>query len=171
MAVGMSTVFAFLGILVVSMHALARAVQLFPPEEAPARPEPAPKPVLCVDLSPKVRRQFKIYSITGRPPVQSPCSRETEWQQVLQLFSQRLNMASFQTNFGSLNPASIKNKKQGEIQNQLEQVQTHREIELMVSLLTLRNRNWVQEQIKMSRRLADMAPVSLGSIAVTREYL
>lgn len=80
-------------------------------------------------------------------------------------------MASFQTNFGSLNPASIKNKKQGEIQNQLEQVQTHREIELMVSLLTLRNRNWVQEQIKMSRRLADMAPVSLGSIAVTREYL
>jgi hypothetical protein len=47
--------------------------------------------------------------------VQSPCSRDTEWQQVLQLFSQRLNMASFQTNFGSLNPSSIKNKKQGEI--------------------------------------------------------
>lgn len=61
----------------------------------PPQPKPAPKPALCVDLSPKVRRQFKIYSITGRPPVQSPCSRDTEWQQVLQLFSQRLNMASF----------------------------------------------------------------------------
>lgn len=31
MVVGMSTVFAFLGILVVSMHALARAARLFPP--------------------------------------------------------------------------------------------------------------------------------------------
>ena len=41
----------------------------------------------------------------------------------------------------------------------------------MVSLLTLRNRNWVQEQIKMSRRLANMRPVSFESIVVTREYL
>ena len=90
-----------------------------------------------------MRRHFKIYRITKNQPVQSPCSRDTEWQQVLQLFSQRLNMASFQANLGSLNPSSVKNKKQGEIQSQLEQIQTHREIELMVSILTLRNRNWV----------------------------
>jgi len=80
-------------------------------------------------------------------------------------------MSSFQANLGNLNPASIKNKKQGEIQSQLEQIQTHREIELMVSILTLRNRNWVQEQIKMSRRLANMRPVSFESLVVTREFL
>lgn len=139
--------------------------------ESASRHKPQPKPELTVDLSPKVRRHFKIYRITRTPPVQSPCSRETEWQQVLQLFSQRLNMASFQANLGNLNPASVKNKKQGEIQNQLEQIQTHREIELMVSILTLRNRNWVQEQIRMSRRLANMRPVSFESLVVTREFL
>ena len=139
--------------------------------EPGSRPKPPPKPKISVDFSPKVRRHFKIYSITSRPPVQSPCSRDTEWQQVLQLYAQRLNMSSFQANLGNLNPASIKNKKQAEIQSQLEQIQTHREIELMVSILTLRNRNWVQEQIKMSRRLANMRPVSFESLVVTREFL
>ena len=42
MTVGMSTVFAFLGILVISMHALARVARFFPPEQAPVRTAPAP---------------------------------------------------------------------------------------------------------------------------------
>ena len=47
----------------------------------------------------------------------------------------------------------------------------HREIELMVKLLNLRNRNWVQEQIKMSKRLSNMQPGSFDSLVVTREFL
>jgi len=47
----------------------------------------------------------------------------------------------------------------------------HRDIELMVKLLNLRNRNWVQEQIRMSRKLANMQAGSLDSLVVTREYL
>ena len=65
-------------------------------------------------------------------------------------------MASFQQNIGGITPQTMKNKKQSEIQQHLEQIQLHREIELMVTLLNLRNRNWLQEQIKMSRRLASM---------------
>lgn len=41
----------------------------------------------------------------------------------------------------------------------------------MVKLLNLRNRNWVKEQIRMSRRLAQMQPGSFDSLVVTREYL
>ena len=40
MAVGMTTVFAFLGILVISMHALARVAGLFPPVEPPEQEAP-----------------------------------------------------------------------------------------------------------------------------------
>ena len=47
----------------------------------------------------------------------------------------------------------------------------HRDIELMVKLLNLRNRNWVQEQIRMNRKLANMQAGSLDSLVVTREYL
>lgn len=118
-----------------------------------------------------MQRHYRVYNISGKPPVQGPCSRDNEWQQVLQLYGQRLNMSSFHANLGSPNPALIKNKKQAEIQSQLEQVQTHREIELMVSILSLRNRNWVQEQLKMSRRLANMRPVSFESLVITREFL
>jgi len=41
----------------------------------------------------------------------------------------------------------------------------------MVKVLNLRNRNWLQEQIKMSRRLANMDSGSFDSLVVTREYL
>jgi hypothetical protein len=123
------------------------------------------------DISPRIVRQFRIYNISSKTPVHAPYSRETEWQQVLQLYAQKLNMSSFSSNIGGLNPASLKNKKQAEIQNHLEQIQMHREIELMVKLLNLRNRNWVQEQIKMSRRLANMQPGSFDSLVVTREHL
>jgi hypothetical protein len=47
----------------------------------------------------------------------------------------------------------------------------HRDIELMVKLLNLRNRNWVQEQIRMSKRLQNMQPGSFDSLVVTREFL
>lgn len=54
-------------------------------------------------------------------------------------------MASFQQNIGGLNLSNLKAKKPQEIQSHLEQIQLHREIELMVKVLNLRNRNWVQE--------------------------
>lgn len=44
-------------------------------------------------------------------PVHAPYSRETEWQQVLQLYAAKLNMSSFSQNIGGLNPGSLKNKK------------------------------------------------------------
>ena len=40
MTVGMTTVFAFLGILVISMHVLARVAARFPPAEPPERAAP-----------------------------------------------------------------------------------------------------------------------------------
>ena len=78
-------------------------------------------------------------------------------------------MSSFQWNLGGFQ--SVKGKKPFEIQRHLEQVQLHREVELMVQVLNLRNRNWVREQITMSRRLAQMQPGSFDSLVVTREYL
>ena len=75
-----------------------------------------------------------------------------------------------QQNIGGFT-GSFKNKKPAELQAHLEQIQLHREIELMVKILNLRNRNWVQEQIKMSRRLAKMESGSFDSLVVTREYL
>lgn len=80
-------------------------------------------------------------------------------------------MASFQQNIGGLSLSSFKNKRPAELLNHLDQITVHREIELMVKLLNLRNRNWVKEQIKMSRRLAQMQPGSFDSLVVTREYL
>jgi hypothetical protein len=47
----------------------------------------------------------------------------------------------------------------------------HKDIELMVKILNLRNRNWVQEQIRMSHRIASMSAGSLDSLVVTREFL
>jgi hypothetical protein len=67
--------------------------------------------------------------------------------------------------------AGLKNKKPAELQQHLEQNLVHREIELMVKVLNLRNRNWLQEQIKMSRRLAGMETGSFAGLVVTREYL
>jgi hypothetical protein len=87
------------------------------------------------------------------------------------LYYQKLNMASFQHNIGGQNLQSMKNKKPGDVTTHLEQITMHREIELVVKILNLRNRNWVQEQLKMSRRLAKMQPGSFDSLVVTREYL
>ena len=114
-----------------------------------ANPLPSPKKKKApetYDISPKIFRQFRIYNISSSQPVQQPYSKDTEWQQILQLYVQKLNMPS-------VNLGSLKNKKQIEIESHLEQVQMHRDIELMVKILNLRNRNWVQEQIRMSRRL------------------
>lgn len=44
MAVGMSTVFAFLGILVISMLALAKVAAFFPPAETPVPQSQTPAP-------------------------------------------------------------------------------------------------------------------------------
>ena len=50
MAVGMTTVFAFLGILVISMHVLARVAARFPPAEPPER-ETSPTETSDADIA------------------------------------------------------------------------------------------------------------------------
>mmetsp|Transcript_34656 Transcript_34656/g.53043 ORF Transcript_34656/g.53043 Transcript_34656/m.53043 type:complete len:84 (+) Transcript_34656:501-752(+) len=65
----------------------------------------------------------------------------------------------------------MKNKKSSEIEAHLERVQMHRDIELMVKILNLRNRNWVREQIHMSRKMASISPTSFDTLIVTRRYL
>jgi Na+-transporting methylmalonyl-CoA/oxaloacetate decarboxylase gamma subunit len=69
MAVGMTTVFAFLGILVISMHVLARVADLFPPVEPPERGVPLAETndadIAVVLAAIKVWRQSNTAS-TGR---------------------------------------------------------------------------------------------------------
>ena len=78
-------------------------------------------------------------------------------------------MNSFTQNIGGQPLQSLKNKKPAELMSHLEQITMHREIELMVKILNLRNRNWVQEQIKMARRLAHLQPGSFDSLVIIRE--
>ena len=49
-------------------------------------PVPSKKLPQTYDISPKILRQFRIYNISSTQPVVLPLSRDTEWQQILQLY-------------------------------------------------------------------------------------
>lgn len=74
------------------------------------------KTIPTFDISPKIVRQFRIYNVQSHSPIQVPYSKHQEWQQVLNLYQQKLNMASFQTNLGN---GSFRNRKSIEIENHL----------------------------------------------------
>ena len=75
------------------------------------------------DITPQVSREYKIYQVTGKQAIQMPYSRDSDWQQTLQVYAKMLNMTSYSTSIGaSLSQSSVRRQKPAEIFAQLEQM-------------------------------------------------